>query len=84
MFKMTIRTPTAEGIPIVAEPTEQEDLRTLAARLESFPMSVTLADGSVYRSTGRVNFENVETEENRASMMLIPDRSIDAWELFSA
>ena len=29
-------------------------------------------------------FENVETQENRATVRIMPDRAIDAWVLFSA
>ena len=84
MYKMTIRSPNAESIPILAEPVVQDIIRELSERLTSFPMTLTLADNSVYRTVGRINFENVETEENRANIMLIPNRSIGAWELFAA
>ena len=84
MFKMTIRNPMAEGVVLLADPSEQDLLRGFADSLDSFPMSMTLADGSVYRTVGRINFENVETEENRAAIQLIPDRSLGAWELFVA
>lgn len=84
MFKMTRRSPNAESIPVLAEPAEQDILRQFSERISSFPMSITLADNSVYRTVGRINFENVETEENRANIMLIPDKSVGAWELFAA
>ena len=84
MYKMTVRNPTAEGITIIADPSEQEVLRETAERMESFPISVTLADNSVYRTTGRINFENVETESNKATVIIIPDRAIGAWQLFAA
>ena len=83
MMKRTKRTQTAEGIPILASPTEQDQLRVLAERLDVFPMAVTLEDGAVWRTTGNINFESVETEENRASITIIPDRSPDGWALFA-
>ena len=83
MMKRTKRTQTAEGIPILASPTEQDQLRVLAERLDVFPMAVTMADGAVWRTTGNINFEAVESEENRASIMIIPDRSPDGWALFA-
>jgi hypothetical protein len=83
MMKRTKRTQTAEGIPILASPTEQDQLRVLAERLDVFPMAVTLADGAVWRTTGNINFESAETEENRATIMIIPDRSPDGWALFA-
>ena len=84
MFKMTFRSPNAEGVVLSADPTEQDVLRQISERLTSSPMSVTLADNSVYRTVGRINFENVETEENKATIVIIPDKSLGAWELFAA
>ena len=82
--KKTLRSPDAEGVVLIANPIEQETLRDMAGRLEAFPISVELADGSVWRTTGTINFENVETQENRATVKIMPDRAIGAWELFSA
>ena len=82
--KKTLRSPDAEGVVLITNPIEQETLRELAARLEAFPISATLADGSVWRTTGNINFENIETQENRSTVKIMPDRAIDAWELFSA
>lgn len=82
--KKTLRSPDAEGVVLIANPVEQETLRGLAARLEAFPISTEMADGSVWRTTGNINFENVESQENRASIKIMPDRALNAWELFSA
>ena len=84
VHKKTLRSPDAEGVIVIANPIEQETLRSQAARLEAFPMSALMADGSVWRTTGNINFENVETQENRATIKIMPDRAIGAWELFSA
>ncbi len=83
MMKMTVRSPNAEGIPILANPIEQETLRNTAQRLDNYPLSIELADGSQWKTTGKINFDTHETEENRASIMMIPDRSLGAWELFA-
>ena len=82
--KKTLRSPDAEGVVLIANPIEQETLRDLAGRLEAFPISAELADGSVWRTTGNINFENVETQENRATVRIMPDRAVGAWELFAA
>lgn len=82
--KKTLRSPDAEGVVLIANPVEQETLRDLAGRLEAFPISAELADGSVWRTTGTINFENVETQENRATVRIMPDRATNAWELFAA
>ena len=82
--KKTLRSPDAEGVVLIANPIEQETLRDLAGRIEASPMSALMSDGSVWRTTGNINFENVETQENRATIRIMPDRAIGAWELFSA
>lgn len=84
MLKKTLRSPNAEGVTVLANPLEQEQLLTLSERLEPFPISAELADGSVYRTTGWIDFPGVETEENRAEIMIIPDRAINAWSPFIA
>ena len=84
MMKRTVRTQTAEGIPIVASATEQDQLRVLAERLDTFPCTITMASGAVWRATGNINFESVESEENRAGIVIIPDRSPGGWSLFAA
>jgi len=84
MLKKTLRSPNAEGVTVLANPLEQEQLKSLSERLEPFPISVELADTSVYRTTGYIDFPGVETEENRAEITIIPDRAIDAWSLFAA
>ena len=84
MMKRTARTPTAESIPIVASETEQDQIRVLAERLDTFPCTITMASGAVWRTTGNINFEAVESEENRAGIVIIPDRAKGAWSLFAA
>lgn len=83
MMKRTVRTQTAESVVIIATPTEQDQIRELSERLDVFPAAITMADGAVWRTTGNINFEAVESEENRASIMIIPDRSPDGWALFA-
>ena len=84
MLKKTLRSPNAESVILIANPAEQDILKEFSERTEPHPMTAELADGSVYRTTGWINFENVETEENRATLTLIPDRSLNAWDLFAA
>lgn len=84
MLKKTLRNPNAEGVTFVVNPAEQELLRGFSERLKPFPISFELADGSVYRTDGWIDFPGVETEENKTELVVIPDRSIDAWALFAA
>ena len=81
MRKMTKRAEQREGLVLLVDASERSNLRTLADRDTAFPMSYTTADGSVYRATGWIEFENRETEENRAAITLLPEGE---WEEFIA
>lgn len=82
MFKMTIRNPNIEGVPLLTSPDEADRLKELAKSLQSFPMAMTLADGSVLRGTGRINYENWTTADNISTIQLIPNRAINGWTTF--
>lgn len=84
MYKLTVRNQSAEGLPIMANPVTQQQLIDLASRIVTFPMALTMADGSVWRTVGLINYESLESEENRAGIMIIPDRSPGGWSLFAA
>lgn len=81
MKKMTRRVETREGVVIACNGTEREILKELSERTTDFPMSYETAAGDVYRSVGWIEFENRETEENRATIQMHP--RID-WESFIA
>ena len=83
MYKVVIRSQDIEGLVLLATPQKAEALKRVAEKLEDQSMSVTLADGSTLRGTGRINYENWETEENRHAVKLIPNRSKNAWTLFN-
>jgi hypothetical protein len=52
-----------------------ESLKTKCESLADETMSVTLADGSVYRCTGRANFESYESETGKSKLKLIPRKT---------
>ena len=72
MFKMTRRVPTMESLGIGTVPSEMESLKAKAEGLSDLTMSLELADGSVYKATGRINFENYESETGKSTVQLIP------------
>jgi hypothetical protein len=82
MFKMTRRVPTIEGVELNTTPREAETLKILAEGLADITIAVELADGSVYRGTGKINYENFETEENKSTLTLIPAKTKNAWTAF--
>jgi hypothetical protein len=83
MFKKVLRMPTIENLILLTNPLEAEALKDLAVGIDSFTQAIEMADGSVYRGNGQINYENWETEENRSTLTLIPDKALKAWTLFS-
>jgi len=79
MRKMVKRSENREGIDLLANSAEKEQLKSLADQLDDFPMSYETAAGDVYRTTGRIEFESRTTDENRATIQMLP---ADEWTLF--
>jgi len=84
MFKMTRRVPTMEGIVLITDASEAEALKDVAESLADATIAVTLVDGTVYRTTGKINYESWETEENRSTITVIPANTKNAWTPFIA
>jgi len=84
MFKMTRRVPTMEGIVLITDASEAEALKDVAESLADATIAVTLVDGTVYRTTGKINYESWETEENRSTITVIPAKTKNAWTPFIA
>lgn len=81
IHKMTKRAKKVEGVVVGCNGTERDALEALADRTTDFPMSYETASGDVYRAQGWIEFENRETEENRASIQLHPRKK---WTSFIA
>lgn len=74
LYKMTKRVRTIEGLGLATTPQKMEALKSLAESLVDVTMAVELADGSTYRATGRINYENYESESGKSTVVLIPKR----------
>lgn len=83
-YKMTLRIPTMESVTLSVTPEELEALNNLSEGANPFPISVTLADGSIYRTVGKINFESYESETGIATVVIIPNKTKDAWTPFLA
>lgn len=81
MRKMTRRAENRESVVIACNGAERELLRDLSERVGDYPMSYETAAGDVYRAVGWIEFENRETEENRATIQMHPTAN---WESFLA
>lgn len=80
--KVTRKSADAESIPFEIEAVEIDILVELHERVDPFPISLTMADGSSHKTTGWINFENYTTAEGTAPITVIPDSSVDPWERF--
>lgn len=72
LMKRTKRVQTIESLTLAVNPAELVDLQGKADSLADKTMSVELADGSVFKATGQINFENYESETGKATVTLIP------------
>ena len=79
--KMTKRIQKVESVIVKADPNTRINLKAQSEQLDDLSMSYTTADNSVFRAKGSIFFENVESEENRATVQLHPNAD---WELFVA
>ncbi len=79
--KKTKRIMKVESVIVKCDPNTRNTLEALADSLEDFSMSYTTADESVFRAKGSIEFESVETEENRGTIQLHPNAK---WEKFVA
>lgn len=78
-LKQTKRTENREGVTIIANGAERELLKALAERQTAFSMSYETAAGDVFRTVGWIEFETRETEENRATLQLLPQAPWDSF-----
>ena len=77
MRKMTRIPENREGIVLMCNDSERSLLKELAERTVDFSMSFTLASGTVYSASGWIQFENRETQDNRATIQMHPRNSWD-------
>jgi hypothetical protein len=73
LMKMTKRVKNVESLDLGVTPQEMEDIKSLSESLADIPMSFELADGSVFRGSGRINFDTYESETGKLSIGLIPN-----------
>ncbi|MCK5603577.1 hypothetical protein KAR91_16955 [Candidatus Pacearchaeota archaeon] len=79
MVKYTKRNRMREGIVLITNASEREDLVAQADGLAILKLSYTNAAGDVYKCRGALEVETNETEENRTACKALPT---SAWTLF--
>lgn len=82
MKKMTRRPENRESVVLACNGDERELLRAAAdSPRTNIPLSYETAAGDVFRADGWIEFENRETEENRATIQMHPRTE---WDQFVA
>ena len=82
LIKMTKRVPIIEGLDLATTTKEAAGaLKTMGESVVSVPISIELADASILRGTGHINFESYESETGKSTNTLIPDKD---WTFFEA
>lgn len=75
LMKMIKQVETIEGVELATTPQDMEAIKKLSQSLSDITMSLELADGSVYKGSGRIDFEGYETEMGKSKIKLIPRKS---------
>lgn len=84
MMKYTKKNPDIENIVLSVEPSEYETLMLASENLNPFPMSLALADNSVFRAVGSINVDSYTNADSIATIKMIPNNANLRWELFAA
>jgi len=75
MIKATRQVEEIKSVVVFANADEQAQLQALGESITDFTMAVKLIDGSVFRTTGQIDFEGWNSAELKAKMTLIPRTS---------
>lgn len=81
LMKRTKRVQTIEGLTIATNPAELVALKNMADSLPDKTLSLELADGSVFKGSGQINFENYTSADGKSNVQLIPK---NGWDEFLA
>jgi hypothetical protein len=81
MRKITRVTPKAEAIDLLVNSEEMEQIKSFAEDLENVKVDIETADGTVHRCVGAIQVDAHETEENKATVVVLPE---DDWTTFPA
>lgn len=81
MIKMTKRNQNIENVDIAVDTDELETLSGVANSIVDTTLSIALADGTVYRSSGHITFSGYESDSGKLSLTLLPTKK---WTKFNA
>ena len=79
MKKMMRRIAQAESVVLVLDGTDRENLRQTAEAVADIEMSYETLAGDLYTSTGSINVEGWESEDNRVTVVMQPNEGWTAY-----
>ena len=82
LMKMTIMSPTAEGVPLAVNGEQIESLISVAKQTTNTDISVTLASGDEWKCQGQISLGDYSTAEGTAEVHLIPSNALQGWNKF--
>ena len=81
MTKLLRRSQDVTGIDLIITAQAKEILQAQADLLVDAPVTVELASGNTYTTVAQINFETWSTEENRATVSILPRNGTKPWAL---
>ncbi len=82
MQKITIMAANAEAVKFTLTPSEYATLRSQGSGLEDIPLSYTMADGTVSRTSGTITLGPYQSEDNSCEVQFLTSTGV--WEIFAA
>ena len=82
LIKYTLASGDAESVKLTLNPSEYDILYDIAAGLEDIPLSITLADGSSFKTQGRVNLGPYQSEDFSCEVTFMTSTGV--WDKFTA
>lgn len=82
IYKMTLMSPNAEGVPVSVNSDEVETLKEVAKQTTDVDISITLADGTEWKCQGQISMGDYSTADGKVELILIPTNAISGWDKF--
>ncbi|MEJ2043700.1 MAG: hypothetical protein P8X74_03610 [Reinekea sp.] len=74
-MKLTKQVEIVEGVDLVLDAANRENLRTVINNRADVDLEYTIADGSTYTASGRISVSGDVTQDNKVTIMMIPRKS---------
>ncbi len=79
MYSHTRVLAKGENLTVAVDLTTDVILSELNNRLSTYPISIKLAGGDVYSTTGKISYSGFDTDKGKATITVIPSTSRNPW-----